>query len=122
MLRKTPDALRADFQHYYNLDLDNLGTTIRVRRAADLAANLPTQAVTWARLDPHMAWDTSTQLLALIADYTGFTAWTRSAAAARHGARWHSTITRPWDQHKQSGVKHLNRAKLDRILNLPRNA
>lgn len=120
MLRRAPDALRADFQHYYKLDLDDLGGIIRVGRAADLAANMPPQAITWARLDPRMAWDTRTQLLALIANNTGFTAWSRSAEAAKRGAKWHSPIKPPWEQTKQESIKHLSRAELDHILSMPR--
>lgn len=101
MLSKAPDALRADFQHYYQLDLDGLGTTIRVRRAADLAANLPQQAQAWRRLDPRLAWDTTQRLLALIADDTDFIAWTRSAASQQQGAAWHSPLARPGQQARR---------------------
>ena len=105
MLVRAPDALRADLQHYYRLDLDQLGRTLRVRRAADLAANLPEQARVWARLDPALAWDARTRLLAMIADCADFVAWTRSAASQEPGARWESRISRPGDgpERKKGG-------------------
>lgn len=95
LLALGPDALRADMQRFYNLDLDEVGHSIRVMRAADLAANLPDEACVWGRADPRAGWGTDRQLLANIADSVSFLAWTKTGDAARRGARWKGAIPRP---------------------------
>lgn len=61
-------ALRADFQRYYNLNLDDAGAAYSWRHAADLAANLPHGAALWRSVNPSLAWDDATYLLARL-DY-----------------------------------------------------
>lgn len=95
MLAKAPDKLRADMQRFYGLDLDQLGVTIRVRRMADLAANLPDDAKVWGGLDPRATWDSLHHLLADIADNAAFLAWTKTKEGNRKGARWNDRIQRP---------------------------
>lgn len=104
MLETAPDALLADFQHFYGLDLDGLGTSISILRASDLAANLPQGAVIWQRIDPSARWTDTEYLLALIADYTGFTAWTKTSQAKK-GAKWSSKIKRPSEQENTQNEK-----------------
>lgn len=103
LLAVGPDALRADMQRFYNLDLDEVGHAIRVMRAADLAANLPDEARVWGRIDPRAGWGTDRQLLANIADSVSFLAWTKTRDAARRGARWKGAIPRPGAQ--QAGAQ-----------------
>ncbi|MCH9277204.1 DUF5361 domain-containing protein [Bifidobacterium amazonense] len=95
MLAKSPDALRADFQRFYNLDLDEVGHTVRPMRAADLAAWLPDDARIWGQFDPRAQWGTMRQLVANVADSVNFLAWTKTNEAARKGARWKNQIQRP---------------------------
>lgn len=44
--------MTADFQQYYGIDLEEVGRTVSVRRAAALAAMLPAGSRTLARIDP----------------------------------------------------------------------
>lgn len=113
MLAKSPDALRADFQRFYNLDLDQIGHGIRVMRAADLAAWLPDEARIWGQIDPRAQWDTTRHLLANIADNTGFLAWTKTKEAGRKGARWKNQTPRPGA--KQTPHENTPRLDIDRM-------
>lgn len=105
MLATSPDALRADFQRFYHLDLDEIGHTIRPLRAADLAAWLPDEARIWGQIDPRAQWDTTRHLLANIADAAAFLAWTKTKEAARKGARWKNQIQRPGtNEHPKTAI------------------
>lgn len=119
MLDAAPDALRADVQRFYGLDLDQLGHEIRVRRMADLSANLPQNAAVWGRIDPRAQWDTTTQLLANIADNTAFNAWTKTKDAQK-GGRWHGAIPRPGHDSGQPDIQTLQPDDMLRILSMPR--
>lgn len=122
MLDACPDVLRADMQRFYGLDLDELGHGLRIRRAADLAANLPEQALVWRRIDPRAEWDVQTLLLAQIADATGFTAWSKTKEASHRGAKWRGRIPRPWERHERvdAGRVALSTSEIDDILSRPR--
>ena len=87
MLAKAPDALKADFQRFYGLNPDLMWTGgLTPTYTAALAACLPRQAVIWRELDPRLAWDDQTYLLADIRDFLGFLAWTKTKDASRKGA------------------------------------
>lgn len=135
MLANGPDALRADFQRFYGLDLDCLGGTLRVGRVADLAANLPPDAMVWRRLDPRLEWPAWVQLLANMSDRLDFIAWTKSEAGAKRGARWDNAIHRPGfdrtptttrqqasHRPREAGVVALPIPELLARLNAPRGA
>ena len=66
LLRAHPDALRADFQRYYGLNLDGMGRDYSVAHAADLAANLPNGCRCSVAENPLCEWSLETVLLALI--------------------------------------------------------
>ncbi|MBT1173589.1 hypothetical protein JS528_09600 [Bifidobacterium sp. MA2] len=95
MLAKSPAALRADFQRFYHLDIDQIGHGIRPMRAADLAVWLPDNARIWSQFDPRAEWDAIHQLLANIADSLAFLAWAKTPEAARKGARFKGQLQRP---------------------------
>lgn len=65
-MRRWPDRLRADFQQYYGLDLDGMGTAYSMAHAADLAANLPPDSRCGVAEDPLNGWTRDQCLLALI--------------------------------------------------------
>lgn len=94
MVSAAPDALTADMMRFYRLDMTRPVPQTRILWLADLAANLPEEASVWRRLDPRLAWTTTQQLLANIADATGFAAWTKTDDAY-HGGTWHGAIKRP---------------------------
>ena len=121
MLTKYPDVLRSDMQHYYGLDIDELGYSLRIRRAADLAANLPHGAQVWGMIDPRAQWTTTDYLLANIADATAFNAWTKTKDS-KHG-RWRGAIPRPGQQDERKQTMTTGAAanvdELRRLLNIP---
>lgn len=117
MMEAAPDALRADLQRFYGLDMDEIGHTVRVRRAADLAANLPDDALTWGRIDERATWGTTKHLLATIADNTGFLAWTKTKAAKQ--GQWRGAIERPGFP-TTANVQKLHPDDMLRILRMPR--
>jgi hypothetical protein len=105
MLATAPDALEADFQRFYGLNPDLIWTgELPADRAAALAANLPRQAIIWQKLDPRLAWDDQTYLLADIRDSLAFLAWTKTKEASRKGARWRGQLQRPGTvRHEATG-------------------
>lgn len=118
-MRRCPDALRADLRRFYGLDLDNPG--IGALAVADLAANLPRQAVSWARVDPRARWDDLTYLTAMAADRLDFLAWAQSKEASRRGSRWKSRIPYPGRRTlRRAATSGMPRTTLDRILAMPR--
>lgn len=119
MLVVAPSQLRADFQRYYGLDLDEVGYTIRVRRAADLAANLPEQATIWRAINPQAAWDTSQYLLADMADSLRFLAWAKTSEAKHPGAKFTNQIPRPGTNQTShdSELMQLDIEQADQLMN-----
>ena len=119
MLVVAPSQLRADFQRYYGLDLDEVGYTIRVRRAADLAANLPEQAAIWRAINQQATWDTSQYLLADMADSLRFLAWTKTSEASKRGAKFTHQIPRPGTNQTShdSELMQLDIEQADQLMN-----
>lgn len=122
LLVKAPDSLRADFQRFYGLDIDDVGHGIRCRRAADLAAHLPPEACAWRMFDPRMEWTVTQWLLAAIADNTGFIGWTKTKDAARRNARWKGRLPRPGahERGRRADVNVMDVDSLRRMLAMPR--
>lgn len=57
-----------------------------------------------AKLDPRLAWDDQTYLLADIRDSLAFLAWTKTKEASRKGARWRGQLQRPGTvRHEATG-------------------
>lgn len=116
MLATAPDALEADFQRFYGLDTDLIWT-------AALAANLPRQAIIWQKINPRLAWDDQTYLLADIRDSLAFLAWTKTKEASRKGARWRGQLQRPGTvRHEATGgeVMAMDDEQLNAYLAAPR--
>ena len=65
-MRIHPGELRADFQQYYNLNLDGMGRDYTTFHAADLAAHLPKDARTSVAENPMNVWTPELRLLAII--------------------------------------------------------
>lgn len=60
--------LAADFQQFYQLDLEALLDNGELVKVYELTVNLPMQSRTVRRIDPRMEWDESAYLLALAVD------------------------------------------------------
>jgi hypothetical protein len=94
MLATAPDALEADFQRFYGLDTDLIWTgELPANLAAALAANLPRQAIIWQKINPRLAWDDQTYLLADIRDSLAFLAWTKPGSLTQGRALARTTPT-----------------------------
>lgn len=116
MLATAPDALEADFQRFYGLDTDLIWT-------GELPANLPRQAIIWQKINPRLAWDDQTYLLADIRDSLAFLAWTKTKEASRKGARWRGQLQRPGTvRHEATGdeVMAMDDEQLNAYLAAPR--
>lgn len=50
-----PAHLRADFQQFYNLNIDDMGERYSLAHASDCAALLPAEARVWQELGRHSA-------------------------------------------------------------------
>lgn len=86
LMSEHPSELRADFQHWYGLNLDDMGASYSALHAADLAANLPPDSCCGRAEDPMNAWTDERQLLALIEYYLHTWLWwhTKDAKHRRH--------------------------------------
>ncbi len=56
LLADHPSELKADFQRYYGLNLDGMGSDYTFAHAADLAANLPRESCVMRAKDPTLIW------------------------------------------------------------------
>lgn len=63
MLHRHPCELRADFQRFYGLNLDDIGTAYSYLHAADLTACLPRESSTVRAESPALEWTDSEYLL-----------------------------------------------------------
>lgn len=59
-------ALRADFQRFYNLNLDDMGDAFSYEHAAELAAHLPYGSALRRAVDPSQEWSQEAYILAQI--------------------------------------------------------
>lgn len=87
LLRNRKDKLRADFQQYYGLNLDGMGSDYTVLHAADLAANLPRDSRCGVADDPLNEWTTELCLLALIEHHLHEWNWAHSKASSDESTR-----------------------------------
>lgn len=64
----------------------------------------PASPSIWQKLNPRLAWDDQTYLLADIRDSLAFLAWTKTKEASRKGARWRGQLQRPGTvRHEATG-------------------
>lgn len=81
--RLYPACLRADFQQYYNLNIDRLGRDFSAVHAADLAVMLPSDSRTYIAIDPDNAWTLEAQLAAAIVNAARDLVWLEADAKRR---------------------------------------
>lgn len=75
--------MAADFQQYYNLNIDELMNTSQFARIVTLAVSLPMSSRTVVKLNPQLAWDENAYLLALIADNIAFQRYEQTGGKGR---------------------------------------
>ena len=106
LLREHGEALEADFQRHYHLDLTGLWRgEITPRRAAVLAAQLPLGSQTWISVGSDAAWTVEAHMAASQIDLLQVGNWQRSGGKGRPP----KPIDRPTDMRKA-------REKQDRAL------
>jgi len=76
--RKYPSRLRADFQQFYQLNLDDMSVKYTVLHAADLAANLPATSRCMCALEPALEWSRQDHLLAETVNMLRILVWAQS--------------------------------------------
>lgn len=74
-LHDYPDFLRADFQQFYGLNIDEIGVSFSVHHAATLASMLPTESRTIAVAAPYASWSLQDQLLAAATNALNLLVW-----------------------------------------------
>ena len=82
-----PDALRADFQQHYHLNLDGMGRDYTTLHAADLLAQLPEGARVWRAYDERAAWTAERTLLAAIVNDLNWLVWSKTKDGQRNRNR-----------------------------------
>jgi len=83
----------------------------------------PARAIIWQKINPRLAWDDQTYLLADIRDSLAFLAWTKTKEASRKGARWRGQLQRPGTvRHEATGgeVMAMDDEQLNAYLAAPR--
>jgi len=76
--------LRADFQQYYSLNLDRLGSDYSVTHAADLTVMLPLKSRVMKAIDPANAWDWTEHLLADMVNRVRWLQWAKTTDGAKN--------------------------------------
>ena len=103
MLASHEDALRADFQRFYGLNLDDMGDAYSFRHAAALCANLPDDsAVFRAEGD---GWTGTQQLLASIGRGIDVIWWQRTEAGQKPNATSPNYYISPHERQKRARAK-----------------
>lgn len=81
--RRYADELRADFQQFYGLGIDGMGTAYSLNHAAVLAAQLPTESRCYKSEHPEAVWTVGDYLLADVAYGLQVLAWQNSKDGAK---------------------------------------
>lgn len=103
MLASHEDALRADFQRFYGLNLDGMGSAYSYRHAAALCANLPgDSAVYRAEGD---GWTETQQLLASIGRGIDTIWWQRTEAGSKPNATAPDYYVSPKKSRENARIK-----------------
>lgn len=103
MLASHEDALRADFQRFYGLSLDDMGDAYSFRHAAALCANLPDDsAVFRAEGD---GWTGTQQILASIGRGIDVIWWQRTDAGQKPNAEPPDNYISPHERRKRARAK-----------------
>ena len=97
-----PDALRADFQQTYHLDLDGMGRDYTTLHAADLLAQLPEGARVWRAYDERAAWTAERTLLAAIVNDLNWLVWSKTKDGQRNRNR--PKLVGPFEAEKKRTV------------------
>lgn len=78
LTRRYPSEIEADFTQYFHLSLEDLGSSLTLRRAGLLATQLPYGSRIARALNPSHVWDWQEVLLANIANSLKILVWSKT--------------------------------------------
>lgn len=111
-----PDALRADFQQYYGLNIDGMGEDFSHSHAASLMLQLPSSSRVSRKLNPDNEWDDATYLLSAIEYDLRILIWQKTKDAQRNRNRPKPNAT-PHDlAEKRKRAEGFDKGFIDNIL------
>lgn len=115
-----PDALRADFQQHYGLNLDGMGRDYTTLHAADLLAQLPEEARVWRAYDERAAWTAERTLLAAIVNDLNWLVWSKTKDGQKNRNR--PKLVGPFDGEKKRAISGMAMTvdELNEFLSRPR--
>ena len=115
-LRARPDELRADFQQFYGLNLDDIGRAYTYLHAAALTAQLPRESRTVLADAPEAAWSDADEMMRRLEYTARVLAWqqTKDGAKGRSAPR---PLPSPVEQAKvRRKVERTDVDEINRIL------
>lgn len=111
-----PDELRADFQQYYGLNIDGMGSDYSYPHAAVLMTQLPHGSRLGRRLNPDNEWEDAVYFLAAIEYDLRVLAWQNTKDAQRNRNKPKPNET-PHDlAKKRERAKAFDKGLVDSIL------
>lgn len=116
--RLYPDELRADFQQYYGLNIDGMGTDYSYSHAAVLVTQLPPNCRIAVKENPDAAWDTQTWFMWQMEHSLRVLAWqnTKDAQKKRNQPKPAKT---PKELHaERMRAANFDKQLIDRVLGI----
>jgi hypothetical protein len=89
ILREYPLELRADFQQFYQLNIDDMGEAYTARHAADLALMLPPESRLLRIINPENAWNLRDHMLSSIEYSLRWLVWAQTKDGQKNRKRPH---------------------------------
>ena len=102
MVANHPTELRSDFQRFYGLNLDGMGTDYTVEHASCLAATLPSDSAVMRAVNPRNGWTITEYLLHAIEFDLRVLAWMNSKDGAK-GKNRPKPLPTPEDEARVRG-------------------
>lgn len=104
MMSNYPQELRADFQQFFGLDIEEIGKSYSLVHACELAAMLPEGSRVLRKIEPALSWDIKDHLLTrLINDFELFM-WALGGGESEGNLR-PTPIQPPKSKYEQSQSK-----------------
>ncbi len=115
-----PDELRADFQRFYGIDIDDIGRSLRVTRAASLLAGLPAYASVRIAENPKLASYDPQSLMVNMTCFLDFIAWSKTKDASRKNAKWRPRFDGNGGRQRDPETLGMSVEQLEDMLSKPR--
>lgn len=120
-LNKRSSAVRADFQQFYGLNIDNMGSDFSTLHAADLLVELPDNSrVKMMQQEGGSIWTFDRMLAALCVDALNTLVWMQTKDGHKNRNRPKSLIPKQKQKSRQLEAVAMSIDELDAILHRPR--